>query len=104
VAGTPAVPRDGITRDTLLVPAGAAYASDAAWYTENRPITLDGMRYIQYGLPRRFEPGTLVRVGTLERVAVHVRPCDTQRPEAVMVPVRPGEFQVYVNTIPRGSC
>lgn len=104
MVGTPALPRDGITRDTLLVPAGAAYAADAGWYTENRLVTLDAMRYIQYGLPRRFEPGALVRVGTLERVAVYAESGDTQRPEAVMVPVRPGEFQVYVNTIPRSSC
>jgi hypothetical protein len=101
--GTPAVPRDGITRDTLLVPAGAAYAADAAWYAENRPVTLDGIRYTRYGLPRRFEPGALVRIGTLERVAVYARPGDTQRPEVVMVPVRPGEFQVYENTLPTSS-
>lgn len=104
MVGTPAVPRDGITRDTLLVPAGAAYASDAAWYRENRPVTLDGVRYVRYGLPRRFEAGALVRVGTLERVAVHARRGDAQRPELVMVPVAPGEFQVYVASIPRPSC
>lgn len=99
VAGVPAVPRDGISRDTLLVPAGAAYAAVASWYTANRAITLDGYRYLRYGLPRRFEPGALVRIGTLERVAVYARPGDTQRPEVVMVPVAPGEFQVYENTV-----
>ena len=104
LAGVPVVPRDGIARDTLLVPAGAAYAADAEWYTANRPITLDGHRYIRYGLPRRFEPGALVRIGTLERVAVYAPPDDTQRPYLVMVPVRPGEFQVYESVIPRPSC
>lgn len=101
MAGTQAVPRDGIIRDTLLVPAGAAYAAGAEWYTANRPITLDGIRYLRYGLPRRFEPGALVRIGTLERVAVYAPRRDTQRPELVMVPVAPGEFQVYENTVPR---
>lgn len=104
VAGTSPVPGDGIVRDTLRVPAGAAYAADAEWYTANRPVTLDGSRYVRYGVPRRLEPGALVRIGTLGRVAVYARPRDTQQPEVVMVPVAPGEFQVYQATVPRSPC
>jgi hypothetical protein len=93
--GVPAPRRGMVGRDTALVPAGAAYAADADWYVANEVITLDGWRYVTYGLPRGFGPGELVRIGTLGRVAVYAAAGDTAKPEMLMVPVRPGEFQRY---------
>lgn len=93
--GMPAPHRGMVVRDTALVPGGAAYAAEADWYVANEVITLDGWRFVQYGLPRAFGPGALARIGTLGRVAVYAAPDDRERPEAVMVPVRPGEFQRY---------
>jgi hypothetical protein len=90
-----AVSRWMVSRDTTLPAGEPAYAADAPWYVANEVITLDGWRYIQYGLPRAFGPGELVRIGTLGRVAVYAAAGDTAEPEMLMVPVRPGEFQRY---------
>ncbi|HEX6372847.1 MAG TPA: hypothetical protein VF006_28250 [Longimicrobium sp.] len=92
-----------ISRDTLIAAEGAAYAADAPWFVQNTPITFEGWRYVRYGLPRRFEPGALARLGSLGRIAVYARAGDTRAPEVLMVPVRPGELQVYQGFRPTGS-
>ena len=93
--GVPAPRRGTVVRDTVLVPEGAAYAAGEDWFVGNEPITLDGWRYIQYGLPRPLPPGRLTRIGTLGRVAVYAVDGDTHAPGMLMVPVRAGELQPY---------
>lgn len=99
--GVPAPRRGTVVRDTVLVPEGAAYAAGADWYAGNEVITLDGWRYIQYGLPRRFQPHELERIGTLGRVAIYAAAGDARAPEMLMVATGPGEFHLYQGFRPR---
>lgn len=101
VLGTPV---GMITRDTVP-PAGVAYAADAPWFARNEPITFEGFRYIRYGNPRAVLPDTMARIGSLGRIPVYAPAGHTRAPQLLVLPVRPGEFQLYEGFRPSaGTC
>jgi hypothetical protein len=94
----------GISRDTALVPEGAAYAAGADWYVNNMPVSMDGFRYVKYAPPRVFPESDrqhLERIGVYGRVSVYrekpVTPGESTS-EVLYVPVAPGEFQAYTGS------
>jgi hypothetical protein len=82
------------SRDTSLVPEGAAYAAGQAWYQERQPIYVQGRRYIPYGVPRTIDRADLQRVAVLGRVSVYAERGAT-REEVLYFPTSPGEYQAY---------
>jgi hypothetical protein len=92
-----------VTGDTLVNgrlfrtahPTGPQYADGAVWYAENQPITLRGLRYVKYGLPRVLGVLDLVPLAEYRGLRVFAE-AGASNPEVVYVPVRPGcEFQPY---------
>lgn len=72
-----------------------SYAAGATWYIQGEPITLDGRRYIKFGVPRILAVNDVTRAGEYQGVPLFAEPGMT-RPDVVYVAVRPGcEFQPY---------
>lgn len=100
------------TRDTTVGgrpfaeahPATAApYAAGAAWYIQDALITVDGRRFVKYGLPRVLAAGEVTRLGEHQGVPVFAE-VGAPRPQVVYVPVRPGcEFQPYQTEVKSGA-
>ncbi|HEU4880757.1 MAG TPA: hypothetical protein VFT45_00890, partial [Longimicrobium sp.] len=100
------------TRDTTVegrpfaqaYPATApSYAGGAGWYIQGGPITLDGRRFVKYGLPRVLGVNEVTRTGEYEGVPLFAEP-GMARPDVVYVAVRPGcEFQPYQTEVKAGS-
>lgn len=78
------------TPDTLLARtrerSSAVYAAGQPWYIENRPLYLQGMRYVRFGLPRFVESRaptearyTLIRAGSCAGVPFYVEPEELAR-------------------------
>jgi hypothetical protein len=84
--------------DTGGVPEDAAFAP-ADWYM----VTVDGRRYVRYGLPRAIAGAArerLVRVGVRERVSIYAERGFGDIPEVIYLPVAPGRFQMYETPLP----
>ncbi|HYW14182.1 MAG TPA: hypothetical protein VE871_19610 [Longimicrobium sp.] len=90
-----------VARDTSLVPEGAAYAAGMDWYETGEPVTLGGLHYVKYALPRVFPESDrrhLERIGVAGRVSVYMEAAAAPAeavPEVLYLPVAPGEFQAY---------
>jgi hypothetical protein len=77
-------------------PAGPEYAADTEWFREHRSITVAGTSYQKYGLPRVLGVDEVESFAAYEGVLVFAEPGDTDAPEMIWLPVRPGcEFQPY---------
>ena len=78
-------------------PLSRGYAAEAEWYRNNEPIAFGARhRYVRYGYPRVLGVMEVVRVGEHHGVGVYVRMGDTDDPQVIYLPVRPGcEFQPY---------
>ncbi|HEY0022216.1 MAG TPA: outer membrane beta-barrel protein [Longimicrobium sp.] len=85
-------------------PATAAqYAAGAAWYIQNEQITVQGRRYVRFGLPRVLGTGEVARIADHQGVPVFAQ-AGAARPEVVYLPVRPGcEFQPYQTEVKSGA-
>lgn len=84
--------------DTAGVPEDAAFAP-ADWPV----VTLDGRRYVRYGLPRDIsgaDRAALVRVGVRERVSIYAQRDFGDVPAVIYLPVAPGLFQMYETPLP----
>jgi hypothetical protein len=77
-------------------PATTGYAAGATWYINNEPITVNGRRYVKYGLPRVLGVNEVTRTADFMGVPVFAEAGATGTTEVLYVPVRPGcEFQPY---------
>ncbi|HST61920.1 MAG TPA: hypothetical protein VLK84_24680 [Longimicrobium sp.] len=77
-------------------PATTGYAAGAAWFINNEPITVNGRRYVKYGLPRVLGVTEVTRTADYMGVPVFAEAGATGATEVLYVPVRPGcEFQPY---------
>ncbi|HST61729.1 MAG TPA: hypothetical protein VLK84_23720 [Longimicrobium sp.] len=83
-----------------VYPATTGYAAGAPWYIDNEPITVNGRRFVKYGLPRILGVTEVTRTADYMGVPVFAEAGATTATEVVYVPVRPGcEFQPYqINT------
>ncbi|HEY0015420.1 MAG TPA: outer membrane beta-barrel protein [Longimicrobium sp.] len=80
-----------------------AYAAGAAWYIQGDRITLDGRRYVKFGLPRVLGVNDVARTGEYQGVPVFAE-AGTARPDVVYVAIRPGcEFQPYQTEVKSGA-
>ncbi len=52
----------------ICVKSGEIAGVTRAWYRNAEPITLDGKRYVKYGLPRQVPAAELELVGTIDGV------------------------------------
>jgi hypothetical protein len=85
---------NGTRLDQAFPPAG--YAAGQAWFADTPPVTLDGRRYVRYGLPRILGAGDVRNVGAVHGVSVFAEPGAGARPNVIYVPTRRGcEFQPY---------
>ncbi|MEW5931321.1 MAG: hypothetical protein AB1941_27970 [Gemmatimonadota bacterium] len=100
---------DPATGDTVVAgqpfatayPATAGYAAGATWYINNEPITLNGRRYVRFGLPRVVGTTEVARTAEYQGVGVFTEATATGTPDVIYVPVRPGcEFQPYQYEVP----
>jgi hypothetical protein len=77
-------------------PATTGYAVSAPWYIDNEPVTVNGRRYVKYGLPRILGVTEVSRTADYMGVPVFAEAGATGGTEVLYVPVRPGcEFQPY---------
>ncbi len=77
-------------------PATTGYAGGATWYINTEPITINGRRYVKYGLPRVLGVNEVTRTADFQGVPVFAESGATSATEVIYVPVRPGcEFQPY---------
>ncbi|HST61733.1 MAG TPA: hypothetical protein VLK84_23740 [Longimicrobium sp.] len=77
-------------------PATAGYAAGMTWFINNEPITVNGRRYVKYGLPRVLGVSEVARTGDYMGVPVFAEAGATGATEVLYLPVRPGcEFQPY---------
>jgi hypothetical protein len=85
-------------------PATTGYAGGATWYINTEPITINGRRYVKYGLPRVLGVTEVTRTGEFQGVSVFAEAGATGTPEVVYVPVRTGcEFQPYQLEVKAGA-
>lgn len=83
-------------RFSTVYPATTGYAAGATWYINNEPITVNGRRYVKYGLPRVLGVNEVTRTADFMGVPVFAEAGATGATEVLYVPVRPGcEFQPY---------
>jgi hypothetical protein len=86
------------------IPATAGYAAGAAWFINNEAITVDGRRYVRYGLPRVLGVNEVTRSADYMGVPVFSEAGAQGTPEVLYVPVRPGcEFQPYQLEVKAGG-
>jgi len=79
------------------------YAAAAPWFIQGDAITVDGRRFVRYGLPRVLGTGEVTRAGEHQGVPVFAEP-GAGRADVLYVPVRPGcEFQPYQTEVKSGS-
>jgi hypothetical protein len=79
-----------------VYPSDSTYALNAGWYTTSQAISVMGVSYVKYGLPRILATTDVVPVAAYRGVTVFAEPGDDPRPGVIYVPVRPGcEFQPY---------
>ena len=77
-------------------PATTGYAAGGTWYINNEAVTINGNRYVKFGLPRVVGVNEVTRTGEFQGVGVFTEAGATGTPDVVYVPVRPGcEFQPY---------
>jgi hypothetical protein len=80
-----------------------SYAAGAPWYIQNDQITVQGRRFVKFGLPRILGTGDVARVGEYQGVPVFAE-AGMERPDVVYVAVRPGcEFQPYQTEVKSGA-
>jgi hypothetical protein len=96
------------TGDTTVngqrIPATTGYAAGATWYINNEPITVNGRRYVRYGLPRVLGVNEVTRSADYMGVPVFAEAGARGTPEVLYVPVRPGcEFQPYQLEVKAGG-
>ncbi len=83
-------------RFSTAYPATTGYSAGATWYINNEPITVNGRRYVKYGLPRVLGVSEVTRTADYMGVPVFAEAGATGATEVLYVPVRPGcEFQPY---------
>lgn len=77
-------------------PATSGYAMGMTWFINNEPITVNGRRYVKYGLPRVLGVSEVARAGEYMGVPVFAEAGAAGMTEVLYLPVRPGcEFQPY---------
>jgi Outer membrane protein beta-barrel domain len=83
--------------------AAPSYAGGAGWYIQGGPISLDGRRFVKFGLPRVLGVNEVARTGEYQGVPVFAEP-GMARPDVVYVAIRPGcEFQPYQTEVKSGA-
>jgi hypothetical protein len=86
------------------IPATTGYAAGATWYINNEPITVNGRRYVRYGLPRVLGVNEVTRSADYMGVTVFSEAGAQGTPEVLYIPVRPGcEFQPYQLEVKAGG-
>jgi hypothetical protein len=80
-----------------------SYAAGATWYVQGDQITVDGRRFVKFGLPRVVGVGQVARSGEYQGVPLFAEP-GMARPDVLYVPLRPGcEFQPYQTEVKSGA-
>lgn len=94
--GSGAAPASGAAPDACA-PTPSAYAADAPWYVESRPISVLGSHWVKYGLPRVLDADEVVQAAEFLFVPLFVERAARPPYEVLYAPVRSGcEFQPYV--------
>ena len=83
-------------------PPEERYAAGLAWFEENQPLSVEGELLVKYGPGREMDPAELVRLGVKDGVPVYVERAVRTNPEVVYLPISPGRFQPYQDTIGTG--
>ena len=79
-----------------VYPPIAEYAAAHPWYANHEPVTFNGRRYVQYGLPLVLGRDEVAPAGTSGGVTVFVEAGAASPPEVIYLPVNPRcEFQPY---------
>ena len=96
------------TGDTMYAggmrPSMTGYAGGEPWFIANEAITVNGRRYVRYGLPRVLGVSEVSRTADFSGVPVFAEAGATGTPEVLYVPVRPGcEFQPYQLEVKAGG-
>lgn len=79
------------------------YAAGAPWFIQNDQITVQGRRFVRFGLPRILGVNEVTRIAEHQGVPVFAE-TGAARPEVIYVPVRPGcEFQPYQTEVKSGA-
>jgi hypothetical protein len=88
----------------MAYPATTGYAAGATWYINNEGITINGRRYVKYGLPRVLGVNEVTRVADYMGVPVFAETGGSASSEVLYIPVRPGcEFQPYQYEVKTGG-
>jgi hypothetical protein len=88
----------GRTLDEVMLTAPSPYFNMAAWRFEEPMVTIDGRRYVSYGLPRVMPASEMVRVGEYRGLPLFAsRRMEDDEDDAVrFLATRPGcEFQLF---------
>jgi hypothetical protein len=77
-------------------PEGTGYAAASTWFINSETITVEGDKYVKYGLPRVLGVTDLQKRSTYLGVNIYVEPGLQGVAEMIYIPVRGGcEFQPY---------
>jgi hypothetical protein len=83
-----------------VYPATVGYAERAMWYINNEAITVNGRRYVKYGLPRILGINEIVPAIEYRGVMMFREAGEGSSELVLYVPVRSGcEFQPYVASL-----
>lgn len=86
-----------------VYPTTAGYAEGATWYVNNEAITVNGRRFVKYGLPRVLGVNESTRAAEYRGVALF-REAGMDDVLVLYAPVRRGcEFQPYVASLKMGG-
>jgi hypothetical protein len=87
-----------------VYPATGGYAAGAMWYINNEAITVNGRRYVKYGLPRVLGIREVARGGEYRGVTMFQEAGGETSWLVLYAPVRSGcEFQPYVSELKGGG-
>jgi hypothetical protein len=88
---------EGVRRPLSEVyPDRDGYAVGASWFGRDRPITVGGREYRQWGMSRVVRLGELVPAGEIQGVRFFVMPGEATPPDVIYLPFRSGcEVQPY---------
>jgi len=90
------MPRAVSARDSS---EATGYAAGTAWFKNNEPITVYGLRLVKYGLPRKLHASQLWWIGEFRGVPVYVE-AGARLIYVIYAPVNPGcEFQPYMGQL-----
>jgi len=98
--GKKTVKLNGNVVDFDKLEATKDYASQQTWFINNEELTINGIKFVKYGLPRVLGVNEIEKAATYKGVGVYIEAGMKTIGEVIYLPVRPGcEFQPYQKKI-----